>query len=89
MLVLPAELTHAQARACAQMLVQGLRGEREAAVVADATALQRFDSSALAVLLECRREVLAAGKGFAVRGLPGRLRSLAGLYGVAELLPAV
>lgn len=88
MLVLPAELTHAQARACAQMLAQGLRAEREPVVVADATALQRFDSSALAVLLECRREALAAGKGFSVKGLPPRLRSLAGLYGVADLLPA-
>ncbi|MET0311139.1 MAG: STAS domain-containing protein [Burkholderiaceae bacterium] len=87
MLVLPAELTHAQARACAQMLAQGMRGEKEPTVVADATALGRFDSSALAVLLECRREALAAGKGFAVKGMPARLRSLAGLYGVEQLLP--
>jgi phospholipid transport system transporter-binding protein len=39
-------------------------------------------------LLACRREALAAGKSFAVRALPARLRQLAGLYGVAELLPA-
>ena len=45
-------------------------------------------SSALAVLLECRREALAAGKDFSVAGLPPRLRQLAGLYGVAELIPA-
>jgi phospholipid transport system transporter-binding protein len=88
MLVLPAELTHDQARACARMLVQGLRSEVEQAVVADAAALAHFDSSALAVLLECRREALASGKSFAVKGLPPRLRSLAGLYGVADLLPA-
>jgi phospholipid transport system transporter-binding protein len=40
------------------------------------------------VLLECRREALAAGKDFSVTGLPPRLRQLAGLYGVAELIPA-
>jgi phospholipid transport system transporter-binding protein len=57
-------------------------------VVVDASALTEFDSSALAVLLECRREALAAGKGFTVTGLPVRLRQLAGLYGVAELVPA-
>jgi phospholipid transport system transporter-binding protein len=57
-------------------------------VVADAGALTHFDSSALAVLLECRREALALGKSFSVSRLPTRLRELAMLYGVAELLPA-
>nr|WP_256387525.1 STAS domain-containing protein [Polaromonas sp. A23] len=56
-------------------------------VVADAGALVTFDSSALAVLLACRREALAAGKTFSVLALPARLRQLAGLYGVEELLP--
>ena len=55
-------------------------------VVVDASALVRFDSSALAVLLESRRDALLDGKGFAVLGLPARLHELAGLYGVAELL---
>ena len=54
----------------------------------DASALQVFDSSALAVLLECRRSALAAGQGFAVRGLPTALAGLAALYGVADMLPA-
>jgi len=88
MLVLPAELTHDAAGACARMLTQALRKEQDPVVVADAGALQHFDSSALAVLLECRREALLARKAFAVRNLPPRLRDLAGLYGVAELLPA-
>ena len=87
MLVLPAELTHAQATASLRMLLQGLRSQ-SGAVVVDATALTRFDSSALAVLLECRREGFSLGRSFAVRGLPQRLADLAGLYGVAELLPA-
>lgn len=92
MLLLPAELTEREATACLQMLRQGLRAQaREGggAVVADASALVRFDSSALALLLECRREAQALGKGFAVQGLPERLRALAVLYGVGELLPAV
>jgi phospholipid transport system transporter-binding protein len=87
-LVLPAELTHEQAVACCRMLTQGLRSQPGDAVVADAGALTRFDSSALAVLLECRRGALARGKSFGVARLPARLRELAVLYGVAELLPA-
>lgn len=91
MLVLPAELTQAQAPACARMLTQGLAAQAGASVVLDAGALghggARFDSSALAVLLECRREALALGKQVQVRGMPERLRQLASLYGVADLLP--
>jgi len=87
-LVLPAELTHEQAGACCRMLTQGLRSQPGTSVVADAGALAHFDSSALAVLLECRREAMSRGKTFAVARLPERLRELAALYGVAELLPA-
>ena len=87
-LVLPAELTHAQAGACLGMLVQTLRRHAEPQVVADASATTVFDSSALAVLLGCRREALALGKTFAVQGLHPRLATLAQLYGVGELLPA-
>lgn len=89
MLLLPSELTHAQARACLQMLLQGLRAHGGSAVTVDASALQRFDSAALAVLLEFRRECLAVGKQFAVRGLTPRLADLAALYGIDGLLPAV
>jgi phospholipid transport system transporter-binding protein len=88
MLVLPAELTHDHAAACCRMFEQGLRSDPSPTVVADAAALERFDSSALAVLLECRRGALALGKSFSVTAMPPRLRALAGLYGVAELLAA-
>ncbi|CAN5359842.1 STAS domain-containing protein [soil metagenome] len=88
MLVLPSSLTHDDAPACMRMLQQGLAGQSGSAAVVDATALTRFDSSALAVLLECRREAAALGRAFAVRGLSPRLRELATLYGVAGLLPA-
>ena len=57
MLVLPARLTHDEAPACMRMLQQGLKGQTDSSsTVVDATALTQFDSSALAVLLECRRE---------------------------------
>jgi phospholipid transport system transporter-binding protein len=88
MLVLPPKLTHAEAPACLYMLQQGLAGKSDTSTVVDASALAHFDSSALAVLLECRRESSALGRGFAVKGLPPRLRELASLYGVAGLLPA-
>jgi phospholipid transport system transporter-binding protein len=70
------------------MLVQGLRQHKESAVVIDASALLRFDSSALAVLLEFRRECLAIGRHFSIQGLAPKLAELAKLYGIAELLPA-
>ncbi|NUN59948.1 MAG: STAS domain-containing protein [Burkholderiaceae bacterium] len=88
MLVLPSELTHRQASATLGMLLQALRGDQGPQLVVDAAALQVFDSSALAVLLECRREALAERKAFAVKGLPTALAGMAALYGVAELLPA-
>jgi len=86
-LVLPADLTRNQASACLQMLVQGLKALTDASVVVDASALVRFDSSALAVLLELRRESLAQGRKLRIRALPSRLGDLATLYGIAELLP--
>lgn len=88
MLDLPAELTNVQATALLQRLGEQLLGETGAMLTVDATAMERFDSSALAVLLQLRRDALAQGKTFAVKGLPQRLRELAGLYGVAELLTA-
>ncbi len=88
MLSLPAELTHQSAGACLKRLVTELGSEGGAGVVIDAKALNRFDSSALAVLLAVRRQCQATGKTFAVSDMPSRLRDLAGVYGVAELVPA-
>ena len=70
------------------MLAQALHTQPGKAAVADASALKDFDSAALAVLLDCRREALAAGKTFHIAHMPARLRDLATLYGVNELLPA-
>ena len=88
MLTLPAQLTHDLAGPALKGLKQHVLAHAGVAVVADAGALVSFDSSALAVLLACRREALATGKSFSVQSLPARLRQLAGLYGVEELLPA-
>ena len=69
------------------MLRQVLEQERgENAVVVDASPLQRFDSSALAVLLEIDRLAQAWGRDFAIRSAPAKLAALAKLYGVDALL---
>ena len=86
MLTLPSVLTQAQASACLSSQLGALRAEAGGEVQVDASQLGQFDSSALAVLLEFRRETLAMGKGFVVKGLPERLQNLASLYGVAELI---
>jgi phospholipid transport system transporter-binding protein len=96
MLILPATLTSREARDTQRMLTQALRQQgptKEAAagdsipeVTVDASGLQRFDSAALAVLIECHRLAQAQGRGFAVRQAPPKLVELAGLYGVDGLL---
>jgi phospholipid transport system transporter-binding protein len=96
MLVLPATLTSREARDTQRMLGQALRQQgptKEAAagaslpeVTVDASGLQRFDSAALAVLIECHRLAQAQGRGFAVRQAPAKLAELARLYGVDGLL---
>lgn len=86
MLLLPATLTADEARATLRMLTQTLRSEPDTGVVVDASALQQFDSSALAVLLECQRQAQAWGRPFAVRQAPPKLAALARLYGVDALL---
>jgi len=88
MLVLPQELTQPQANACLRALEQDLASLPGPEAMVDASPLNRFDSSALAVLLEFRRAALAKDKRFSTQGLPKRLADLAALYGVFELLAA-
>lgn len=87
MLLLPDTLTMAEAPDTLRMLQQGLRDQAGDTLVVDASGLKRFDSAALAVLIECHRLAVAWGKRFEVRHLPPKLADLAGLYGVASLLP--
>jgi phospholipid transport system transporter-binding protein len=87
MLLLPVTLTAREARDTLRMLKQALEKEGgEGAVVVDASPLQRFDSSALAVLLELDRMAQAWGRAFAIRSAPAKLAALARLYGVDALL---
>jgi len=96
---LPASLRHEQADAYVQRCRVAI--ERSAAPDAaaapapagavwplDAAALQHFDSAALAALLAVSRLVRARGGRLQVQQMPLRLRELATLYGVSELLAA-
>lgn len=85
MLTLPPTLTQTGATACLDELGVALK-QLGAQVVIDASALQQFDTTALAVLLAVQRKAHALGKSLQLQDLPPRLADLARLYGVAELL---
>ena len=92
MLLLPATLTHGQVRDTLRLFRETLdqasksNGGEAVLLTVDGSALQHFDSSALAVLLECQRMAKAKGRAFAVKSLPPKLQALAALYGVDGLL---
>ena len=86
MLLLPETVTLAEARDTLRMLAQAAPREPDAALTLDAAGLKRFDTSAIALLLECRRIAQAGGRSFQVRNAPAKLRDLAALYGVDALL---
>ncbi len=90
MLVLPATLTASEARDTQRLLVQALGREAPGEdVVVDAGPLAELDTAALAVLLELQRRARAERRAFRVQAAPPKLRALARLYGVDEiLLPA-
>jgi phospholipid transport system transporter-binding protein len=86
MLLLPDTLTLAEARDTLRLFKVSLEREAEPLLVVDGAQLQRFDSSALAVLIECRRLAQAWGKRFELQSLPPKLVELARLYGMDGLL---
>ena len=86
MLLLPATITAKEATAAQRLMTQAMKSEPEGPVVVDASNLSQFDSSALAVLLECDRAARAWGKAFVLRNAPSKLVALARLYGVDVLL---
>ena len=93
-LQLPATATLTEASALArhaeQAVMEGVTpGVERPPLRVDASALQSFDTSVLAVLLHARRQALGAGCAFEVAGAPDKLAQLAALYGVAELLGLV
>ena len=83
---LPATLLHDQADACMAKWVAQLPPDLPPAVVLDASGVVEFDSSALAVLLGLRRALTQKGSALKVQGMTPRLRELASLYGVMDLL---
>ena len=90
---LPARITHHEAPAVVQSLSKALHAESidKAGAAAtpwslDAAALTHFDSSALAVLLECRRLADAQGRKVRISNAPEKLGHLARLYGIEDLL---
>lgn len=88
MLQFPATLTHDQATACLSGWLTQLSAGAAGPVVLDAAPLAAFDSTALAVVLELRRHLLARKQSLQLVGTPRRLTDLAALYGVEELLAA-
>lgn len=86
--VLPPRLTIGEARAALAVLepALGTSGNGSGVIEVDAGALATFDTSAIAVLLELRRQAQAIGRTLAVRGAPAAMVDLASLYGVADLL---
>ncbi|MEO8279714.1 MAG: STAS domain-containing protein [Ideonella sp.] len=90
---LPARLTHREAPDVARSLAAALDAVPNAEPrpagsgwPIDASQLKHFDSSALAVLLECRRVADAKGLKVQVTNAPAKLARLASLYGLEDLL---
>ena len=78
---LPARVTVAEASTVASRALAALRaGDAAQSWTVVASALQTFDSSCLALLLELRRH--AASRSLRVLGAPPRLTQLATAYGL-------
>lgn len=82
---LPASATFADAPALLNTLQQSLAGS-SGPVRIDASALQGFDTSLLALLMHARRLCQAAKRPIELTGAPPKLLELARLYGVEGLL---
>lgn len=85
-LALPERVLFGDATAVMLALQSGLPAD--SVVQLDASALQTFDSSVVAVLLALQRRLATHGQRLQVCHRSERLQALLTLYGVAELLPA-
>ena len=61
---------------------------RDGDIRVDLSGVTEVDSAAVSLLLEWRRQALAANRRIEYVNLPANLQSLADLYGVSELLAA-
>jgi len=84
---LPERMTLEQAVPALAQLRSALQAQPGPVAQLDASALRECDSSAVAVLLELRRELHQQGTVLQLQNAPQRLRDLVTLYGVQELLP--
>ncbi len=81
--VFPGKLTHREAMAERERLI---RAVAEGATRIDMRALTSFDSTALAVMLAALRAQDGSVRRVSFEGVPGKLRDLARLYGLQEVL---
>jgi phospholipid transport system transporter-binding protein len=82
--ILPERLTMSEGRATLEALLPQLKAATIAEL--DASHLQVLDTAAIALLLACQRQAHAQGRSLLVTGVSDKLRNLARLYGVNELL---
>ena len=87
-LTLPEQLTMQSAAQALTALKRELGSQPGTMVAIDAQRLRVLDSSAVAVLLELRRDLQGRGQSLVLRQPPQRLSDLVALYGVSELLPS-
>ena len=71
-----------------QVLEESARVFEGPEVVVDLSGVTEVDSAAVSLLLEWRRAAAAASRRIEYTNVPANLRSLADLYGVAELIGA-
>lgn len=55
--------------------------------VLDLSGVKRFDSAGLAFLVELQRRARRAGVSLSYRNIPMRMRAVASVYGLDEILP--
>ena len=84
-LALPSTLTHAHANAQLAAWAPQLADVDGGVITLDCGALQHFDSTALALVLEIGRQVRAKGARLQLRAVPQRLHDLAEVYGLERL----
>jgi len=73
----------------AEVMAEGSKHLREGVSTVDVGEVAELDSSLLAMLLAWMREAKASGMDLKFVNLPDALRTIAHLYGVEELLPAI
>jgi phospholipid transport system transporter-binding protein len=82
MLLFPKHIDHSQAASNMAWRADARASQYQL----DLAALDTFDSSALALLLDLRRSAISDGAVLGIHNAPAKLTQLATLYGVNELI---